>query len=179
MTMTHTRPELRLQTPRLVLRPLEPDDAAPMTPLADDPGVSRMTTSIPHPFSRDMAEGFVARMRQADPAREIALAVERVDGAFMGVLGIHPKDGLAAELGYWLGRPFWGAGYMTEAVTAALDWAREGWGRRVLTSGHFADNAASGRVLTKAGFLYTGEVEPRFSIARGEDAATRMMVWLA
>jgi RimJ/RimL family protein N-acetyltransferase len=64
-------------------------------------------------------------------------------------------------------------------VTAALAWAREGWARRVLTSGHFADNASSGRVLTKADFLYTGEVEHRFSIARREEAPTRMMVWLA
>jgi len=177
--MSPTQSELRLQTSRLVLRPLSPADAAPMTPLADDVGVARMTTSIPHPFSRDMADGFIARMQAADQARERVLTVERADGVFMGVVGIHPKDGLAAELGYWIGRPFWGAGYMTEAVTAALDWARDGWGRRVLTSGHFADNDASGRVLAKAGFLYTGEVEPRFSVARGEEAATRMMVWLA
>ncbi len=177
--MSRTQSEPRLQTSRLVLRPLAPADAAPMAPLAADAGVARMTTSIPHPFSRDMAEGFIARMLAADHAREMALTVERADGVFMGVLGIHPKDGLAPELGYWIGRPFWGAGYMTEAVTAALDWARDSWGRRVLTSGHFADNDASGRVLAKAGFLYTGEVEPRFSVARGEEATTRMMVWLA
>ena len=150
-----------------------------MTPLADDPGVSRMTTSIPHPFQRQMAEDFIDRMSKTDPRREVTFAVTRRDGDFMGVLGIHPKDGLAPELGYWLGRPFWGQGYMTEAVTAALTWAGEAWGKRVLTSGHFADNEASGRVLTKACFLYTGEVEPRFSVARGEEATTRMMVWLA
>ena len=177
--MSRTQPELRLQTSRLVLRPLAPADAAPMTPLAGDAGVARMTTSIPHPFSRDMAEDFIARMQAADHARERVLTVERADGVFMGVLGIHPNDGQAGELGYWIGRPFWGAGYMTEAVTAALDWARRDWGRRILTSGHFADNLPSGRVLTKADFLYTGEVERRFSLARGEDAPTRMMVWLA
>jgi len=168
-----------LTTDRLILRPLAMEDAAPMTPLADDPGVARMTTAIPHPFTQDVAEGFIGRMQGADPAREVVFALERRDGALMGVLGIHPKEGLAPELGYWIGRPFWGAGYMTEAATAVLAWAREGWGRRVLTSGHFADNAPSGRVLIKADFLYTGEVEPRFSIARGETATTRMMVWLA
>lgn len=177
--MSRTQSGLRLQTSRLVLRPVAPADAAPMTPLAADAGVARMTTSIPHPFNQDMAEGFIARKRAADHAREVVLAIERADGVFMGVLGIHPTDGRAPELGYWIGRPFWGAGYMTEAVTAALVWARDSWGRRVLTSGHFADNDASGRVLAKAGFLYTGEVEPRFSVARGEEAATRMMVWLA
>ena len=94
----------------------------------------------------------------------------------MGVLGFHPKVGLSPEIGYWIGRPFWGAGYMTEAVIAALEWARQGWAKRLLVSGHFADNAASGRVLVKAGFLYTGEVESRHSTARGEAADTRMMV---
>ncbi|HXV01643.1 MAG TPA: GNAT family N-acetyltransferase, partial [Caulobacteraceae bacterium] len=147
--------------------------------LAGDIGVSRMTTSIPHPFGEEMAEGFIARMEAADGAREMALAIERRDGAFMGVIGFHPSGGRAAELGYWIGRPFWGAGYMTEAASAALDWARSGWGKRVLISGHFADNAPSGRVLSKTDFLYTGETEERFSIARGETATTRMMIWLA
>ncbi|HEY1559355.1 MAG TPA: GNAT family N-acetyltransferase [Caulobacteraceae bacterium] len=169
----------RLETGRLVLRPLEAADAEPMTPLADDPGVARMTTSIPHPFHRQMAEDFIARMSHADPRWEATFAVTGRDGTFMGVVGIHPKDGLAPELGYWLGRPYWGRGYMTEAVSAALGWAGGAWGKRVLTSGHFADNEASGRVLSKSCFLYTGEVEPRFSLARGEEAATRMMVWLA
>jgi RimJ/RimL family protein N-acetyltransferase len=177
--MTATTAAPRLETERLVLRPLAGFDAAPMTPLADDPGVARMTTSIPHPFGREMAEGFIARMEGANPACERVLAITHRDGDFMGVIGFHPTGGLGLELGYWIGRPFWGAGYMTEAVTAALGWARAEWGRRVLISGHFADNAPSGRVLTKADFLYTGEIQPRFSIARGEEAATRMMVWLA
>ena len=82
-------------------------------------------------------------------------------------------------MGYWIGRPYWGQGYATEAATAALAWAGAGWGKRLVVSGHFADNPASGRVLEKAGFLYTGVVEPRHSKARGEAAATRMMVWLA
>ena len=52
-------------------------------------------------------------------------------------------------------------------------------GRRALVAGHFSDNPASGRVLEKAGFLYTGEVRKGFSRARGTHADTRRMVWLA
>jgi RimJ/RimL family protein N-acetyltransferase len=48
-----------------------------------------------------------------------------------------------------------------------------------VASGHFADNPASGRVLEKAGFLYTGDIERRYSRARAEAVDTRMMVWLA
>ena len=71
-----------------------------------------------------------------------------------------------------MGRP-------TEALEGALVWASRRWKRRALVAGHFADNPASGRVLEKAGFLYTGETRPAFSQARGAVADTRMMVWLA
>ena len=83
-------------------------------------------------------------------------------------------------MGYWIGRPYWGQGYATEAAAGAVGWAgadagASGW----VVAGHFADNPASGRVLEKAGFLYTGVVAPQFSKARGAVAPTRMMVWLA
>jgi RimJ/RimL family protein N-acetyltransferase len=116
-----------------------------------------------------------------DPAHEPVLAIEGEAGAFMGCLGFHPSRqdwvGPWSELGYWLGRPFWSQGFMTEAVTAAMAWISTR--RRLIASGHFADNEASARVLIKTGFLYTGAVTPRHSLARGAEAATRMMIWLA
>jgi len=168
-----------LATDRLVLRAPRAQDAVRMAVLADDQGVARMTTSIPHPFAVEDAEGFIARMAASDPAREIVLAIEHRREGLIGVLGFHPKEGPAPEFGYWIGRPFWGNGYMTEAATAALDWAREVWRRRCVVAGYFADNPASGGVLTKTGFLHTGVVEPRWSLARDAEAETRMMVWLA
>jgi len=167
-----------LGTERLILRPLRDDDADPMTVLADDFDVARMTTSIPHPYSRDMAVGFIGRMKAADPAREVVLAIDHPRHGFIGALGFHPTPGPCPELGYWIGKPFWGQGYTTEAVTAALGWAGERWNRRVLASGHFSDNPASGQVLVKADFLYTGVVEHRYCLARDEVTATRMMIWL-
>lgn len=178
MTTVATIAPPTLGTDRLVLRPLRAADAAPMNRLAGDAGVAGMTTSIPHPFSPAIAADFIARMAMNDPSREIALAVEHRLAGFIGVLGFHPKDGLSPELGYWIGRPYWGQGHMTEAALAAVTWARADWNKRLLASGHFTDNPASGRVLCKAGFLYTGEVQERFSVAREAPAATRMMVWL-
>ena len=67
--MTATLEPAILETDRLVLRPLRGADAAPMARLADDPGVARMTTSIPHPFHQGMAEDFIDRMEAADPAQ--------------------------------------------------------------------------------------------------------------
>jgi RimJ/RimL family protein N-acetyltransferase len=179
-----------LKTRRLTLRPLRAADAPRMAALVNDIDIARMTTSIPHPFTLADAEGFLARVAGADPDRETVFAVEPDGEGFAGVLGFHQKDdgepgpALGPEIGYWLGRPYWGRGYMSEAASAATAWAGEaenngGWGKRVVVSGHFADNPASGQVLVKAGFLYTGEVQQRMSKARGETAATRMMVWLA
>jgi RimJ/RimL family protein N-acetyltransferase len=150
-----------------------------MARLVDDFDVARMTTSIPHPFAGADAGRFIARMQEIDPGREAVFAIEHRRDGFMGVVGLHPKAAMGPELGYWLGRPFWGRGLMTEAVRAAVDWAHRVWKKPVLESGHFADNPASAAVLVKAGFLYTGVVEPRWSLARGREAPTRMMVRLA
>lgn len=65
-------------------------------------------------------------------------------------------------------------------MSAALGWTRQGLGRRAIWAGHFIDNPASGHVLSKVGFLYTGDVEPTPCLARGGVAVpTRRMVWLA
>ena len=168
-----------LSTPRLTLRAPRATDAPRLAALVDDIDIARMTTGIPHPYPADAAEGFIERRVGADRGREAFFALDIPGEGFAGAVGFDPSPVGGTEIGYWLGRPYWGRGLMTEAVSTALAWAGDVWGRRYILAGHFADNPASGRVLVKAGFLYTGEVVPRFSVARGEDAPTRMMVWLA
>ena len=168
-----------VETARLTLRPVLASDAQRIAALANDIAVARMTTSIPHPFPRSAAESFTAKAAETDLAREALFAIEAEDGDLAGILGFHAKTSPALELGYWLGRPYRGRGYMTEAVNGALDWVRDEWGKRYVVAGHFADNAESGQVLIKAGFLYTGEGLMTHSKARGETVPTRRMVWLA
>lgn len=177
--MSDPTPTEPLVSARLTLRPPGPADAGRIVALAGDPAVARMTAAIPHPYPPQAAQAFIDRMAAADPRRHRLFAID-VDGeGLAGMVGFHPTACGAAEIGYWLGRPYWGRGYMTEAVRAALAWAGGVWGRGFVMAGHFTDNDASGRVLIKSGFLYTGDVQALFCAARGEAVPVRRMVWLA
>jgi RimJ/RimL family protein N-acetyltransferase len=138
-----------------------------------------MTARVPHPYGLADAHTYLETVPLKDPAREAVFALDHPEDGLIGVLGFHRSEDGFAELGYWLGRPYWGRGYATEAAQAAMGWARRDWRRKVVVAGHFADNPASGEVLCKADFLYTGEVVARHSVARGEEARSRRMVWLA
>ena len=178
MTSTiDTRP--RIASERLLLRPLVQSDLPRRACMAGDAEVARMTSMMPHPYALADAQAFLAAVQAEDPSHAATFAIERPGKGLIGVLGFDVRDDDLPELGYWIGRPYWGRGYATEAAKAALTWARDEWGRRAVLAQHFADNPASGAVLIKAGFLYTGEVRPTFSRARAVQALGRMMVWLA
>jgi RimJ/RimL family protein N-acetyltransferase len=169
----------RIETRRLTLRPPLPSDVDPIARLADDADIARMTSRLPHPYRRADAEAFVASAQTMDPAQEAVFVIETDGDGPVGVVGMHPASPLGPEIGYWVGRPWWGRGIASEAAEAVIGWAGRDWRRRAAIAGHFTDNPASGRVLEKAGFLYTGEVQHRHSLARGGAVPTRMMVWLA
>ena len=168
-----------VETRRLVLRSPGPQDIPAIAKLANDEAISRMTLRMPHPYGQGDAEDFVVAVAAQNPARATTFLIDHEDLGPVGVIGLFEDGDVAPEAGYWIGRPFWGRGFATEALEGALVWAGKRWRRRALMAGHFADNPASGRVLEKAGFLYTGEVRKGFSRARGEAVDTRRMVWLA
>jgi RimJ/RimL family protein N-acetyltransferase len=176
MCAIETRPAIG--TDRLILRPPVMDDAGELCQLANDIGVAGNLGTMPYPYRPADAEAFLSKASKAGPA-ETGFAVEHRSFGFMGMIGFKDLTGARPEVGYWLGRPFWGRGYATEALCGVLGWLRSERRRNVVWAGHFADNRASGSVLVKAGFLYTGDVELRPCLARAGQVATRMMVWLA
>ena len=164
-------------TDRLILRGPAMADAPAVAGLCNDLGVAAMVAAMPHPYTLADAEAFLAKARAPDLRRGHGFAIEHRQFGLIGMLGFKDVEPGRAEVGYWLGRPFWNRGYATEALEAALGWVRAEWRRGALWAGHFADNRASGQVLVKAGFLYTGDVEPRPCLARGGAVVpTRMMV---
>ena len=147
-------------TPRLILRPLTAGDAELIAPLIADPEVATRTASIPYPNSLADAQSWVARVMSRDKeeaAARVAI-LRRSDGAFMGVVGLLYDAERAAELGYWMGRAFWGQGYATEAVARLLRFGFEEAALERVEAGAFADNAASIRVLEKAGYVREGHL---------------------
>lgn len=168
-----------IETRRLVLRAPGAQDVSRIADLANDLDIARMTQRMPHPFGAGDAEEFVVAVAGQDPRRASTFLIEHEDMGPVGVIGLFEGGDLVPETGYWIGRPYWGRGFATEALQGAMVWASQRWRRRALMAGHFADSPASGRVLEKAGFLYTGETRRAFSRARDDMADTRMMVWLA
>jgi RimJ/RimL family protein N-acetyltransferase len=166
-------------TARLALRPPTLADAPRLARLANDFEVLKTTGGMPFPYGIADAEGYVRRGEVCDPAREAVFAIDLVGEGPIGGLGFHPTGEAGPEVGYWIGRDYWGRGLASEMLLAAMAWARSGWGKRCVVASHFIDNPASARVLIKAGFLHTGRVQPRPCRSRGEDLPARWMVWLA
>jgi [ribosomal protein S5]-alanine N-acetyltransferase len=138
-----------LDSERLRLRPPRPSDIHSMTAWLSDYDVARMTSRVPHPYGESDAEDFIA-MGEAN-----RFVIERKgDGLFMGMAGIHADDGY--EFGYWLGRPFWGFGYATEAAQRLVTYAFTVLDVNQLHAGWFYDNPASGHVLAKLGARHNG-----------------------
>ena len=162
---------MKIQTHRLTLRPAALADAARVSLLAGDLDVARMTGTIPHPYSEQMAAEWLAGALQGEEG--VVFMVER-SGTLIGCTGYRAFGHDHGELGYWIGKPYWGQGYATEAVRALIAHAFDADRFDYLTAGHFADNPASERVIRKLGFTAQGG-EVRDCVAR--DAKTYCMTY--
>ncbi len=161
-------PSETLTTARLLLRAPQEADASTIMAHLGDFDVARNLSTPPSPYREEDAHAYVASSR-ANRAQGIGFnfAICPQDSAVLaGMIGIRSRDGGAFELGYWLGRPYWGRGYATEAGRRVVDFAFAELDLPALVAGWFFDNPASGRVLEKLGFVYDGEDE-RHSNARG------------
>jgi RimJ/RimL family protein N-acetyltransferase len=141
-----------LKTERLMLRAPRRHDVKTIARFANDRRVAENTARIPHPYTADDAEQFVVAVnRQPGEATFVIL----LDDEPIGACGVEPRES-DAEIGYWLGVPYWGRGYATEAVRAVIDHAFGDLGHDTLQAGARVSNPASRRVLEKCGFQWTG-----------------------
>ena len=138
---------LLLETPRLLLRPQGPQDIEAIVAGLGDFEVTRFLTIVPFPYSRFHAEEWVARLRPPTLERAIFSIVLPATGEMIGTVT------LADELGYWLARPHWGHGFMTEAAAALVRWYFANGGTGAIASGAHVGNERSLAVQLKLGFV--------------------------
>lgn len=170
----------RLETERLILRPLRKDDSEGFIALIDNWNVAKTVARIPHPYTRADFKIFLQRQAAKPPGtQEPGFAIELKDGPAhaVGMIGIHKEpddDASTARLGYWIGEPFWGQGLVTEGARVILAHAFETLGFDTIFAGHATLNPASGRILEKCGFTVIGE-GTAWSIANGADLPSKFL----
>jgi len=157
---------MQLTLSKSTIRSLRATDAASLTKHVGTYSVARNMSAIPHPYSLQDADEWIAKAASRTPQTHFAIVV---DGEAVGGIGVEVGDRgrLAvsehfAEIGYWLGESFWGRGIMTEAVVALTEWAFTDLGLVRLHAAVYARNPTSARVLEKAGYEFEGRQRARY-----------------
>lgn len=118
-----------------------------------------MTDKFPHPYTSEKGKQFIEFAISHTPTRIFAI---EINGEACGGIGIHPQEDIHcknAELGYWLGEPFWGKGIISKAVVQIVDYGFMNFDITRIFARPFGTNSASQKVLEKAGFKFEGRFE--------------------
>lgn len=144
-------------TERLVLRPPHEEDIDAIAGLANNINVARMLARLPYPYLREHAVDFI-KLAASGAIGQFVYAITLADtGEFIGGLTLHDhKYGPGYEIGYWLGEPYWGKGYATEATTALIDLSFRELSLEQIYISAQSRNEGSKRVIEKCGFRHTG-----------------------
>ncbi len=144
----------RIETARLVLRAPIRGDVPDLVKLADNKAIAEKLSRLPHPYTRADGIGFVEIIALRPDQRPYAITL---DDRLIGVVGFTFHDGELPEIGYWLGEPHWGKGIMSEAAKGLVEAAFATHLFPRIKARALASNDGSLNVLTKAGFVRTGE----------------------
>lgn len=142
------------------MRPLDLRDIPKVQRLASAKEIAE-NTFVPHPYPPEGAREFVEKARQQwqDDEAYVFAIIERARGVFVGCMGIHPQPAhRRAEVGYWIGLPYWGRGYASAALRLIIGFGFDTLKLNRIAAGHFPRNPASGRVMQKANMTYEGRL---------------------
>lgn len=150
---------MRIETERLILREFTLADAPAIHEYVSDWDVASTTANIPHPYEPGMAEAWI-REHAGDIESGVAITLaitSRTDGQLIGSIALRLTPAHArGELGYWIGKPHWGRGYVTEATAAVIRYGFETIRLNRIEAHHLSCNPASGRVMRKLGMWHEG-----------------------
>lgn len=142
-----------------LLREFRDEDLPSLVRHANDPEVARtLEDRFPHPYTEGDGEKWLALVAEQKPLTHFAIANA---SEVIGGIGLQPREDVyrcTGELGYWLGRRFWGRGIATRAVRAMTAWGFRHLRLTRIQARVFETNPASARVLQKAGFTCEGRL---------------------
>lgn len=142
-----------------VIRKWKIEDAKELAELLNNPKIlDNLRDGLPYPYTRKDAEEYISSMLSADEETTFAFAIT-ADGRVVGSIGIFRCDNIhfrTAEMGYYIGEPYWGRGMGTGAVRQACDYVFSNTDIIRIFAEPFSHNTASCRVLKKAGFAFEG-----------------------
>lgn len=147
-----------LLSERLVLRAPHKEDIDALAHLANNAKVATMVSRMPHPYTVADADAFVRRAANGGIGKAVYAITKAENGEFMGCCGIELDETAPerAEIGYWLGEPFWNKGYATEAAQVLVDMAFRAGQIEIIDARCRVVNIASRRVIQKCGFQFQG-----------------------
>ncbi|GEN72124.1 GNAT family N-acetyltransferase [Chryseobacterium lathyri] len=141
-----------IETERLILSQLKEEDLPFVTEYLQDKIFSDVTSNIPYPYTGEHARFWMKMSWESfENNTGYTFAVRNKEGQILGAIGLHDRDDDKAELGYWMGKPFWNKGYITEAATALIDFGFNELQINKIYATYFLDNPASGRIMEKIG----------------------------
>lgn len=177
--MTSHMMEPRIQVRADVyLSAIRQSDKAAVAEYLSDRDIHLNTLTIPHPYTESDAELWIRKRLEHNQrvGHDVSFAIRNADDKVIGAVGadnLDPGTDYKAEIGYWLAKPYWGTGIMTEAVGAFIRYAFDEFKLEKLVAHVFELNAGSARVLEKNGFQLEGRLRKHY-LKNGEMVDARV-----
>jgi len=150
-----------IETERLVLKSFVLADGPELQKLAGNPNVSKTTLNIPYPYEDGMAEAWISTHSENWVNKRSATFAIKLKSSheLIGDVSLVDIQESQAELGYWVGEPYWDRGYCTEAAKALVHYSMNKMGIKKIVAEHLRTNPASGRVMEKIGMNHVCSTE--------------------
>ena len=164
-----------IRTERLIIKVPEIDDRFELTQLINDKDVIKWLSDTPFPYTLNHAEEFIERSQEKAIKQETYNFIIFLDKKILGGIGLTEFKKESCELGYWLGKRFWGNGFATEAVKSILDFGFGQLNLEEIYAAYKIGNERSKRVLMKCGFQFYREKKEFDSVLLEEESLIEMI----
>ena len=165
-----------IRTERLLIKTPEIDDKFELTQLINDKDVIKWLSEIPFPYTLSHAEEFIEKSRERVLKQESYNFMIFQDKKMIGGIGLSEFNNKSCQVGYWLGKKYWGNGFATEALKSILDFGFDQLNLEKIYAAYKIGNEGSIRVLNKSGFEYSRKKYEYDSVLNEEVFLTEMIL---